>query len=128
MSKTKISGRALTVISTLPLAVIATLGKYEPQALTLLDSELNPEFVMAKGTAPSLNKNGVVFNDVTADGKACATISIPDSVPAAGKAAYVVEEFGPSLYKLDLVEEQAQTSYEALQDRLAGVAQNIEEV
>jgi hypothetical protein len=128
MPKSKISGRALTIISTIKLAVINTLAKYEPQALVLLDSEQNPEFVIKPGTSASLNKNGVSFNDATVDGFACATISIPDGIPAAGKAAFVVEEFGPSLYKLGLVEEQAMTSYEALQTRLAGVAENVEEV
>ena len=127
-TKTKISGRAMTIISSIKLAVIATLMKYEPQALVLLDSEQNPEFVVKAGTSASLNKNGVCFNDATVDGFACATLSIPDSIPAAAKSAFVVKEYGPSLYKLGLVEEQIKTSYEALQARLANVAEGIEEV
>lgn len=115
--KIKVVGKAV-VIQSLPAKDIQSLQIYKPEALVTKNEKDEPIFKVGYNTgAGNASKHGIMFNDVTADGKAQLTLVIPESVE--DKKAYVTETYAAVFWKLQAAETQIEYQISVLKDQIS---------
>jgi uroporphyrinogen-III synthase len=110
----KIVAQALVITSILALDTIQKAAKLLPSALILKDEDKQPLFAIGAGAAGSISSAGVTYNSTSADGKAQATIMLPNGIAADKREDYVRDNFGASLVLLARAEAHTE---EALAER-----------
>ncbi len=126
----KVSGSAMIVESGYKLEDIKKLEKYRPEALKLYEGEgANKKMVYkvftGKGGAGAINENGATFGvNTTADGRATITVIIPDGVD--DPKAWVEENVGVGILRLNKVEEQYAQFLADIDTEIAEIRENIQ--
>lgn len=120
--KVKITGRAVIMTSAVATATLKTLGRFEPETLSMKDADGNELFVVKHGNRGSIGNIGVCFSDSDIDGNASLTMMIPDEVAVEKRAEWFQDSYAPALYKLGLMEDQINAAHAELADRFASVA------
>ena len=114
MAKIIISGTTATVTSDFTTEQLTLLKKRSPESLILKDEKENPVFAVDLGQNASVGKCGVVFGGTSYDGsgKAVASLPIPNGV--ADIKAWVMDNIGNSIIKLNQLEEKLQGALDAV--------------
>lgn len=102
MAKIKVTGSAMVLTSDVKLEDIKKLEKFSPESLKIIDENENEVFKIGTGLN-GFNKYGATFNEANADGKAVATVLLPEGIE--NKAKYVKDNYGYALLKLNTLEE-----------------------
>ena len=83
------------------------LKNFKPEALKLKDEKGNVKFAISTGSTPSINGNGICFNEMTDSGKASLTIALaPDFETAEDKEAFIKETFGYAILTANSMDAQ----------------------
>ena len=123
MAKIKVLGNACTLISTLKSEDIKKATKYCPEAVTLVDEEKNPYFVVKMGE-PSASKFGVSFNETNDEGKAYLTIV---GIPRDAETKEIIkEDFGEMLFNLNKIETKVEAALNEINERITSIESAIE--
>lgn len=129
MAKVKVCGDAIVIESALKLEDIATVQKFQPEALILKGGEdgKTPVFALAvtKGAA-GFGSMGAQFKD-TARGTGLATMTIVKHVEGDVKA-YIADNFGGALAKLNALEKTIPTVVAEINTAREAVMAGIEEI
>ncbi len=117
MSKIKIAGNAVVVVSELKLEDIKTVKKLRPNALVLMEGEKGfeePVFaidIVCDGMG-CINNNGAEFAGATDDGNAVLTVACTAPIPEVKK--YVTEELTGAIIHLNKLEESVSVVLEQI--------------
>ena len=128
--KIKIAGNAIILTSKIKLNTIAKLEKYNPNALTL--SETDPDgyvteiFRINTGKVGSISKFGITFAEADAAGNATVTVLLPENT--ANKKAYVKDAFYNTLFLLKDIEDTIEVQVNQLETAFAELDTQIVEV
>ena len=105
----RIVGGAAVLTSSMKLADLKTIAKYQPEALNLMGGKDNEETVFMAGIAPKgyggfCGAMGIMFapNTTDAEGHATVTVNIPEGTEK--PAEWFVENFGGAVMKLNKLE------------------------
>ena len=112
--KTKVVGQAVIIMTALTVAAINLLQRYQPEALIKKDENGVPVFAIAQGKLGGVSSYGITFNDTAEDGSARITLMIPDSVPAAARKQWVLDNYGLALNELADFEHEVQALFNSL--------------
>lgn len=104
MAEIKILGSAAVLTAGIKLEDIVKLKKFKPETLELINEEKDVVYAISAGNGESFNKHGVCFNKADTEGNAQLTIIIPGDVASTNRTAYVKDNFGYSLLKLNTLE------------------------
>jgi hypothetical protein len=100
----KVIGQAV-VLTSLAVKMYDKAHKFAPELLKLTDNGKDETFsVMLKHGTSSINKYGVSFGEVSAQGKAQCTFLLPDYVSPDKREEYIADTYGLTLVKLQRVE------------------------
>lgn len=128
MAKIIVAGDAVVVKSNFKLSEIKSLEKHAPKALSLFDEDGKTEvFRVATTTGTgTLSAFGVSFSNESEDGNgnAVATLIIPTGID--NKKAYVEENFGSALIKLNRIEDGIKSALEAIEEELKVVREHVQ--
>lgn len=115
MAKVKVLGDAAVITSEIDHEVLASLKKYKPQQLKLVDPETKDElFAVSLGNTASVSKYGVVFTSKDPDGKAALTIQLPANLDGLQKTQYIKDNYGFALLSLNKIEAAIQGAAQEL--------------
>lgn len=120
----KICGNSVTFTSELDASEIMMLQKHAPSALTLKDAETKDELyaVRFNKAGGSINKFGITYDSVDADGKAYFTMELKGD----NKREILMDKFGTSLNLAKATEDAAAAVALDLADSIETIKNSIE--
>lgn len=125
----KIVGNAFVLTSTLKLADIRKMEKYDADACVVVAKYDNGEtaevFRIATGKTGSICKHGVVFATANAEGYATVTGFIPENVN--NKKAYLKDNFASTFFALAELEKHLAQESDNVDKAFAALDAEIEE-
>ena len=125
MANVKIISNVAFIESGATLATLKSLAKHRPDALVLKDKDKNELYKLTVGSGEgSISKFGASFGSQADPEKAAAiTVRIPDDVKDA--KAYIAENYGGALLKINKIEEQFAAASEEIKADLEKVNNSI---
>ena len=124
----RIAGNAVILTSKLDFATIQKMEKYNRDALCLTEIKNDEEyeiFRIGTGKSSSISKYGITFMEANKQGKATATILLPEGVT--DKKAYIKDNYASAIFMLNDLEEVVKTACAALEAAYAKLDADIEE-
>lgn len=128
MSDTKIiiAGTMVTFVSPHTLEELQTVSRYKPTALCLYEDDVL-DFAIFPGKGDgAIDSSAIMYGATTPDGTghACASVPLPD-YEGKNPATVVAEVFGPSVVKMNKIEEQVNEALAEVGAMMAKVTANI---
>lgn len=129
MAKIIVAGEAVVITSSMKLADLETIKKYNPKALVLMGGEDGKEPVFCigvnRGKAGSINQFSVDFGAETRDDKKLATMTLMTSGVTGDVKEFVADKYGAALMLLNKLETTLPAALEAIAADKKAILENI---
>lgn len=129
MAKIIVAGEAVVITSSMKLADLETIKKYNPKALVLMGGEDGKEPVFCigvnRGKIGSINQFSVDFGAETRDDKKLATMTLMTSGVTGDVKEFVADEYGAALMLLNKLEATLPAALEAIAADKKAILENI---
>lgn len=129
MAKIIVAGEAVVITSSMKLADLETIKKYNPKALVLMGGEDGKEPVFCigvnRGKAGSINQFSVDFGAETRDDKKLATMTLMTSGVTGDVKEFVADKYGAALMLLNKLEATLPAALEAIAAEKKAILENI---
>lgn len=129
MAKIIVAGEAVVITSSMKLADLETIKKYNPKALVLMGGEDGKEPVFCigvnRGKAGSINQFSVDFGAETRDDKKLATMTLMTSGVTGDVKEFVADKYGAALMLLNKLEATLPAALEAIAADKKAILENI---
>ena len=129
MAKIIVAGEAVVITSSMKLADLETIKKYNPKALVLMGGEDGKEPVFCigvnRGKTGSINQFSVDFGAETRDDKKLATMTLMTSGVTGDVKEFVADEYGAALMLLNKLEATLPAALEAIAADKKAILENI---
>ena len=127
-NKTKIiiAGTTVTFVSPHKLEDLKRVARYAPNACVLKDEDGNAEYVLSAGVVGCINDTFASYASTTPDGTglACMSTGLPVIQGMDAKKA-VAETYGPSVAKMNKIEDQIDEALESVNAMLTDIEDGI---
>lgn len=129
MAKIIVAGEAVVITSSMKLADLETIKKYNPKALVLMGGEDGKEPVfcigVSRGKTGSINQFSVDFGAETRDDKKLATMTLMTSGVTGDVKEFVADKYGAALMLLNKLEATLPAALEAIAAEKKAILENI---
>lgn len=129
MAKIIVAGEAVVITSSMKLADLETIKKYNPKALVLMGGEDGKEPVFCigvnRGKTGSINQFSVDFGAETRDDKKLATMTLVTSGVTGDVKEFVADKYGAALMLLNKLEATLPAALEAIAAEKKAILENI---
>lgn len=129
MAKIIVAGEAVVITSSMKLADLETIKKYNPKALVLMGGEDGKEPVFCigvnRGKTGSINQFSVDFGAETRDDKKLATMTLMTSGVTGDVKEFVADKYGAALMLLNKLEATLPAALEAIAADKKAILENI---
>lgn len=129
MAKIIVAGEAVVITSSMKLADLETIKKYNPKALVLMGGEDGKEPVFCigvnRGKTGSINQFSVDFGAETRDDKKLATMTLMTSGVTGDVKEFVADKYGAALMLLNKLEATLPAALEAIAAEKKAILENI---
>lgn len=119
----KILGTSATITSSLKFEELEKLEQFTPAELTLKDEDKKPIFRITVGP-PSVNQNGVQFNNYNSEGFAQCTVKLPIALMEDKRREFFQEQYGIALFNLGKLEASLEEKLAELNHKFSIVAEH----
>lgn len=126
----KIVGSAVILTSKIKYADLQKMEKYSNGSLALVvctkDEEYTEVFRVSTGKISNISRYGITFAEANKNGYAMATVLLPEGIT--DKRAYIKDNLGDAIFKLDELEAQINAQLAAMTEAYKQLDEEIEEV